>query len=141
MKFRELTGYFKIEVIFLSFFGIGFIPVAPGTMGSFVTLPILYCIALYNIPIIFLIPFLIILIVGTCFVTEHYQKLNNIKDPGWIVIDEVIGMIITWLFYPSTSLLNLAIAFIYFRIFVFFNDKFKRYYLYVYYIDNAFNKY
>ena len=45
------------------------------------------------------------------------QLKKGVQDPGWIVIDEVIGMLVTWLFiFPNTSYANLAVIFVVFRI-------------------------
>jgi len=50
-------------------------------------------------------------------VAESYQKKYKLHDPQWIVIDEVLGMLIAWSFYPDFSATTLIILFILFRIF------------------------
>lgn len=105
------------EIIFLSFLWTGFLPKAPGTWGSLATLPFLYFLGVYKVPFVIYLPFLFIATVGACFIAEVVQKKYDQHDPGWIVIDEVLGMFTTWLFFPTASFLNLFIIFILFRLF------------------------
>lgn len=106
------------EILMLSFFGVGFAPKAPGTMGSLATLPLLVALDLIGTPKLFLIPILIILTCVSCYIAESIQREYDIHDPSWIVIDEVLGMLVMWLFLPAQSgLLALAIGFGLFRFF------------------------
>ena len=41
---------FKLENFFLSFFGVGFIPFAPGTFGTLATMPLIILITKFSIP-------------------------------------------------------------------------------------------
>jgi len=107
----------KPEILFLSFFGVGFLPKAPGTWGTLATLPFLYLLGLFNPPFFLFIPFLLILTAGSCFIAEHIQKTYEVHDPQWIVIDEVLGMSVTWLFSLKFSLAHLLIQFVLFRFF------------------------
>ncbi len=107
----------KPEILFLSFFGVGFLPKAPGTWGTLATLPFLYLLGLFNPPFFLFIPFLLILTAGSCFIAEHIQKTYEVHDPQWIVIDEVLGMSVTWLFSLKYSLTHLIIQFVLFRFF------------------------
>ena len=50
--------------------------------------------------------------------TEHVQKKYQLHDPQWIVIDEVIGMLITWSFVRT---INFPILFLVFSLFRFFD--------------------
>lgn len=117
MKDQKVPNVKIPLMIFLSFFGVGFIRWAPGTFGSLATLPILYFLGSFQVPIILLIPFTIISIIGTCFLTEYYQKLYKVHDPQWIVIDEVLGMLVTWFFWPTSKFFDLFLAFLLFRFF------------------------
>lgn len=107
----------KPEILFLSFFGAGFLPKAPGTWGTLATLPFLYLLGLFNPPFFLFIPFLLILTAGSCFIAEHIQKTYEVHDPQWIVIDEVLGMSVTWLFSLKFSLTHLLFQFVLFRFF------------------------
>ena len=104
-------------MIFLSFFGSGYSPFAPGTAGTLAAMPFLYLIAWSGVPVLFLAPLILFLIIGSGFVVEMYQKQFDLKDPGFIVIDEVIGVLIAFCFYPSQNLIDLAALFFLFRVF------------------------
>ena len=59
-----------------------------------------------------------LLFVLACLIADKIQKEDKIHDPGWIVIDEVIGMLATWLFvFPSTKPIDLLLVLITFRFF------------------------
>ena len=107
----------KPEILFLSFFGVGFIPKAPGTFGSLATLPFLYLLGLLHPPFFLFIPFILILTGASCYIADSVQKQLSLHDPQWIVIDEVIGMSVTWLFISTHSLSHLFLQFILFRFF------------------------
>lgn len=107
----------KPEILFLSFFGVGFAPKAPGTFGTLATLPFLYLLGLLHPPFFFFIPFLLILTAASCFIADSVQRQLNLHDPQWIVIDEVIGMSVTWLFISTHSLSHLFLQFVLFRFF------------------------
>jgi len=118
MKKQSNTLADKLSLIFLSFFGSGYAPKAPGTAGSLATIPFLYLYAYLKLPLIFLILIIALLTYVACIVTEKIQKKRRVHDPGWIVIDEVIGMLITWCFvFPSTNYIDIILVFITFRIF------------------------
>lgn len=109
MKDQNKPSLKKLAVLFLSFFGAGFAPFAPGTIGSIAAVPLLWAMSFYPMavwPIICLFTLPAVIIAG---------KYGD--DPSWIVIDEVIGMIVTWSFWPSAKILDLTIIFVLFRIF------------------------
>lgn len=118
MKDSKPIGPFKgPEIFFVSFFGVGFLPYAPGTWGTLATLPFLYLLGHFQVPILFFLPFLIIMTIISCFVTDIVQKKFEVKDPSWIVIDEVLGMAVTWLFVASNHWTHLLLLFGLFRFF------------------------
>ncbi len=107
----------KPEILFLSFFGVGFVKYAPGTFGTLATLPFLYILGQLKPPLFLFIPFLISSTIIACFIADFVQKKENLHDPQWIVIDEVLGMSTTWLFTQNFSLSHLIAQFILFRFF------------------------
>ena len=107
----------RLDILFLSFFGSGYLPMAPGTWGTLATLPFLYGIGRFNPPYFLFIPLLIIVTIISSFVAETVQKELKLHDPQWIVIDEVLGMTCAWLFIQKHNLLHLAILFVLFRFF------------------------
>ena len=93
--------------------GAGYAPVAPGTVGSAITV-----VALWLLPfsIVGLTVFLgVVLVVGT-WAAGRAERLMGRKDPGAIVIDEVAGMTISLMLAPR-NLGAYALAFLFFRIF------------------------
>ena len=72
--------------------GLGKIKYIPGTIGSFVTIIILYCLFhIINLsPNIFLFFLILIFIYSFYAVSSHIENNEN-KDPGEIIIDEFIG--------------------------------------------------
>ena len=117
----------KPEILFLSFFGIGFLPKAPGTYASLATLPFLIALGSINPPIVFFIPPLIILTIISSFITQMVQQKYNTADPSWIVIDEVIGMSVAWLFIQNNGLHHIFLLFLLFRFFDIFKIEPVRY--------------
>ncbi len=107
----------RLDILFLSFFGSGYLPWAPGTWGTLATLPLLYGLGRFNPPFFFFIPFLVIATIISCFIAESVQRELNTHDPQWIVIDEFLGMSTAWLFIQTHNLLHLVILFILFRLF------------------------
>ena len=104
----------NINTLFVSVFGIGFIPIASGTFGSLGGIVIGYILYYININLLyFVIPVLFILGV---FCSNVYQKQTGEKDSSIIVIDEVVGQLIAMLFIIDNPLF-VFISFILFRIF------------------------
>jgi phosphatidylglycerophosphatase A len=117
MKNDKRPSIKRLDILFLSFFGVGFAPIAPGTCGTLATLPFLYILGRFNPPFFLFIPFIIILTIISSFIAEIVQQQYKLHDPQWIVIDEVIGMSIAWLFIGQHTLLRLFILFVLFRFF------------------------
>lgn len=104
----------KVAYTISTFFGAGRSPKAPGTVGSLAALPFAY--ALWQLP-----STLAWLIVAFTFAigvwaSEISIRDSGVQDPGWIVIDEVVGIFIATCLC-STSLWGYAGAFALFRIF------------------------
>jgi len=108
---------FKLENFFLSFFGTGFIPYAPGTFGTLATMPLIVAIVKYNIPIYFLLPFYITTFIFSSFLISYVQKKQDLSDPSWIVIDEVLGVLVATPFITTDAWWHYVLIFILFRFF------------------------
>jgi len=95
---------------------IGHFPKAPGTWGSLaavVAAPWLYL----PFPLWGRITVLIgVLIVGT-WACSHAEKILGKKDPGCVIIDELLGQWLALLFFSAMPIWYLGLAFILFRIF------------------------
>lgn len=117
MKDQKIQAPSTLSVMFLSWFFTGKAPKAPGTVGSLATIPFIYLLHYLGINIYALIVLIVILYIAAVFVTENIQKKFHLHDPQWIVIDEVIGMLITWAFVMSVEFPHLFLVFGLFRIF------------------------
>ncbi len=113
--------YRKILIKSIStFFFIGYLPVAPGTFGSLAGVGVFYLFKGQSASPVFVTLFLIIL--GFIF-SGKAEEIFNKKDPPYVVIDEVAGMLLGFLFLPYYDLKIIIIAFLFFRIL----DTFKPY--------------
>ena len=117
MKEQKIQAPSLPTVLFLSWFFTGKFPKAPGTVGSLATLPLIYLLHYLQINTYSLIGLIIVLFVASVLVTEHVQKKYQLHDPQWIVIDEVIGMLITWSFVSTIDFPTLFLVFASFRFF------------------------
>src|SRR5690606_34575863 len=117
MKDQKIQGPGVLTVIFLSWFYSGKLPKAPGTMGSLATLPLIYFLHYLDFNIYSLLALILALYVAAVLVTEQVQKKYHLHDPQWIVIDEVIGMLITWSFIGTVDFPSLFLVFGMFRLF------------------------
>ena len=104
----------NFSTIFVSVFGIGFIPIASGTFGSLAGLLIGYILYLINFNLFFII--IPLLFIFGVIASNTYQKQTGEKDSSVIVIDEVVGQLIAMIFVVDNLTLVLC-SFIIFRIF------------------------
>ena len=117
MKEQKITGPSLVTTAFLSWFFTGKSPKAPGTVGSFATLPLIYLLHALHFNIYHLLILILVLYAIAVAVTQQVQKIYGLKDPQWIVIDEVIGMLVTWAFVPTVDFPTLFLVFSTFRLF------------------------
>ena len=101
-------------ILFISSGGfVGKIPFAPGTFGSVLGLPVCYCLAFVKVQIAILVT--VLFIAFSIWIADRAEKLLRSKDPGYIVIDEIAGLLVTFLGIPF-NLLNGVAGFLIFRI-------------------------
>ncbi len=95
-------------------FGVGYSPIAPGTLGTLVAIPIYYFLSNISSPIyeITLIGFFFF----SVWISENAEKFFGQKDDQRIVIDEIMGFLVTMLWVPKTAIL-IIIGFFLFRFF------------------------
>ncbi len=91
----------------------GYVPIAPGTAGSFVGL-LLYMIPGMEAPLTLGVVTVVIFFAG--IVASKQMEKTFGEDPSIVVIDEVVGMWISLLFLPKGMWIAL-LAFLFFRIF------------------------
>ena len=81
--------------VFLASFGyVGYFPIAPGTAGSAAALALYALVRWSGSPAIECLTLVAVALVGTwsASIAEHHF---GVTDPGQIVIDEVLGMLLT----------------------------------------------
>lgn len=83
-----------------TFFGIGRIPKAPGTWGTLFALPLVFLLMKLGV-LIYMAATLGITILGIV-AAEHYEQQSSKHDSKEIVIDEVIGILVTMTLLPMT---------------------------------------
>ncbi len=96
----------KFAMTIATFFGAGLSPVAPGTMGSFATLPLAFVLSYFGGRDALLLAAVIIFFAGVWAVNES-TKDSAEKDPGKIVIDEVVGQLCSFLIVANALEHNL----------------------------------
>lgn len=111
-----------ISKYFVTIFGIGFIPFAPGTLGSIFAIIIWYLsIITLNIYFFYLIFFLVITF--SFKLIKTYLINRNKDDPSEVIIDEFIGQSVPLIFLFQFNIYEVLLAFCAFRFF----DIFKVY--------------
>jgi phosphatidylglycerophosphatase A len=109
MIFRD-----KVAVLLATGLYVGNIPLAPGTFGSLLGLPLAFFMAGISLPAAIMAGFLIIIL--AVWISDHAAKVLKRKDPGCIVIDEIAGMMVA-LFGLPFHLISVITGFVLFRIF------------------------
>jgi phosphatidylglycerophosphatase A len=117
----------KINLLIVTFFGIGNIKFAPGTWASLVTSLLLFILFhVLNISSNFVLVILLVLFIYSTFAISSCIETFEHKDPKQIVIDEVIGQSIPIYLYEIShgtekdfdkSILFYFFIFLLFRIF------------------------
>lgn len=93
--------------------GIGYIPFAPGTFGSAAGL-LLWALLPWS-PWPSIAATAVVFVVGV-WAASLVERHSGKTDPGMVVIDEVLGMLVTLLFIPA-SWPAAVVGFVLFRIF------------------------
>jgi len=101
----------KIISIFTTLFGIGYSPIAPGTIGSIFSIVFLYFLIKFVSYSFLVIIFLIILFISLKLI-EKYSNLLKSHDSSTIVIDEFLGIFLIILFYDYLKFTNDFIMFL-----------------------------
>lgn len=110
----------KTALILSTLFFAGYFPKAPGTFGSFISLFLIALIVFY-FGCIGLISLIIISFLLAMFAVTETLKYTK-HDPSFIVIDELIGQAVTFIFVSNflkgnNSLIIYLFGFIFFRLF------------------------
>ena len=89
----------RFAVFVCSFGYIGFFPIAPGTIGSAAGVAVYLVCRWLGVPY-FELPLIILLLVAGVALTRPCEEDLKCVDPGPVVIDEVMGMLITVFMIP-----------------------------------------
>jgi phosphatidylglycerophosphatase A len=105
-----------LAVVLATAGGVGYAPVAPGTCGSLVALPLLPALASLRerALLAYLVTFAAV-IAGAIWSAGRAEPIFG-HDSGRIVVDEVAGMVVAGLFLPGTWLAA-VVGFVAFRVF------------------------
>lgn len=98
-----------------TFFGVGYFPMAPGTLTSAIIV-LLYKFFLHRLSWPFYLFLFFVLFVLGAFVSEVYSRMLKKEDPRTVVIDEAAGQFIA-LFLLSPQWTICGATFILFRFF------------------------
>jgi phosphatidylglycerophosphatase A len=93
---------------------IGFVPVAPGTAGSAAGVALFYLVSAFDVAWAEPVVIVALFAAGVWAASSAEQQLGG-TDPGPVVIDEVVGMLITLAWIPVTPL-GALVGFLIFRV-------------------------
>lgn len=98
-----------------TWFGCGYSPVAPGTVGTLGALPLVYALAtLGTVP--YWLGTLLVTVLGVWASDRHARALGE-EDPQSAVVDEVSGTLIAVGFVLGTGIVPMVAAVLLFRLF------------------------
>jgi phosphatidylglycerophosphatase A len=100
-----------LQRLIASGFGCGFVPIAPGTVASAVTL---LPGALLQRVSPALLPLVVVLVIFAGLWAIRAAHVDG--DPGWVVVDEVAGQLLAVYGLAHVSVLGILSAFLIFRI-------------------------
>ena len=129
-KVRGASDYVALAVATV---GVGFIPLAPGTWGALIGVG-LYAMmyvemtgafadiknaaSVETLRVSILLITLVILSLAGAWAATRAERMTQRKDPGIVVIDEVVGQLVAFLFVPfSAGVWPLIAGFFAFRLF------------------------
>ena len=101
-------------ILFATWFGCGYLPKAPGSWGSLVSLPFAWVVVMHGGPWALIAASIVVFFIGI-WASNVYILKSGVLDPGPVVIDEVVGQWLTLAFVP-TELTIYAIGFFLFRL-------------------------
>lgn len=110
MKKRFTATTNSVFHLFVTLGPIGYLPYAPGTYGS-----VFACILLYFFSSVFTHPIFVLIFIVVSLIVLNSLTLE-VNDPGYIIIDEVVGMFIA-MTGQGITFLSLLAGFVLFRFF------------------------
>ena len=104
----------RLALLISSFGYVGFFPIAPGTAGSLAALALYAIVRWVGEPLIETMVIAVVFAAGV-WASTRSEAVLGASDPGPVVIDEVLGMLITLAWMPL-SLTGVVAGFVLFRI-------------------------
>lgn len=104
----------RFFLLFATGLGVGYSPIAPGTTGTLVAIPIYFFLSYIPFPLyeLTLVSFFFL----SSWISEKAEIYFGKRDDPRIVIDEMMGFLITMLWVPKTTLF-IVLGFFLFRFF------------------------
>ncbi len=109
MAFKE-----KLVIFFATGCFSGNIPFAPGTFGSLTGIPICFLLSCLNLWVT--VFFSVCFIFFAVLIARSAEKILQKEDPGSIVIDEIAGLMVTFIGLPF-NFISVGVGFCIFRMF------------------------
>ena len=97
---KQFPDLKKFSHLFSTFFGLGLLPIAPGTWGSIAALILFFCYVFFQINFLYFLLSFILLTIFAIIACELSSNDLAEKDHKAIVIDEVSGAWLSFLFVP-----------------------------------------
>jgi phosphatidylglycerophosphatase A len=108
----------RLAIVLATWFGCGYFPWGPGTVGSLAAVFIASGLHVYaGCGRLVFLTLIIICLAPAIWASTRTARMTGKKDPGLVVIDEVLGQWITLLGAASLTWKNFLAAFLLFRIF------------------------
>ena len=101
-------------ILLATWFGAGFLPVAPGTWASLAALPCAALLVWLGGPVLVLAAGVAVFVLGI-WAADAYMQTVQVHDPSAIVIDEVVGQWVTLALLPLDPVMY-ALGFVLFRV-------------------------
>jgi len=94
--------------------GAGYCPRAPGTAGTLFAIPVAWALA--SLPALSQLLLLVLALPAAARVCGRAAESDGRDDPGWIVLDEIVGFCFASTLLAPTAV-SMALAFVLFRLF------------------------
>lgn len=115
---RKLKGMNRLALALATWFGCGYWPWGPGTAGSAGGLLVAWVLVRYAAwPVWWLLPLAAIATPVAIWAASRTARIVGKKDPGLVVVDEVLGQWIALAVLPAWTWQGALAAFVLFRLF------------------------
>jgi phosphatidylglycerophosphatase A len=90
----------RLIILLATWWGVGFCPIAPGTVGTLATIPFFLLLSL--LPLWMYLFCVLVLGFAACWVAGRAETIFGAQDPRAVVIDEVVGFLAVMIALPPT---------------------------------------